>query len=111
MHDFKLLDIHRHTHPHDRFYTWFNGTVACGLDRFYISLSCVPSCLRGNVIAVPFSDHSLITLHLKLPSTPTSMWANTPVHDSNWWHWVKVHIKELVIEHSKLLTARRRNEI
>ena len=138
--DSHLLDVYRHMYPKKLSVSWSDGTMACLLDRIFISNNLADKIEDASFVPITFSDHDLLKFKL-LPLPPSvdvgkGYWKfnNSLLKDSDflgkirsrisaaleeaddtddyllWWDQLKVSFKTIAIKHSKFL-ARETNKI
>lgn len=73
--DFQVSDVWRKQNPEEQKFTWYRNNPQSAvnfskarLDRIYIHSSMLSSCSQCKILTCPLSDHSAVTLGLKLPS-------------------------------------------
>jgi exonuclease III len=128
--DFDLVDVFRSVHTVTTEYTWFSSSVACRLDRFYISrndLSMVQS-IAINAPAPHISDHAMVHMSLAAPDSArgpgywkcnskileerdfisqfTTFWSDLIAQEQHftrfWWDGAKLEIKNFLVQQSKI---------
>ena len=68
--DFHLTDVWRKKHPKERQVTWFNFdlTIACRLDKFFVSKNVSENTTACSIFPCVLSDHDFVSLHFNLSS-------------------------------------------
>ena len=136
--NYHLVDAYRTCFPHDVATSWVSadGTVACRLDRFYVSAS-LKSHLAACMTPCAFSDHSAVEITLTIKNTlrkgPSYWKCNVHIlsdpdftadledlcnqcmqaesKDSQWWENCKICFKRLLILHGCRLAQNYRSSL
>jgi len=125
--NYRLVDAYRACYPRDVATSWTaaDGSVACRLDRFYVSAS-LKSSLTAHMIPCALSDHSAVGITLageyNFQKGPSYWKCNTTIlndtdfiadledlcadcskadiKDAEWWKDSKYRFKRLIVLHS-----------
>ena len=138
---YDLKEVFRKLKPTFKEFSYFDSqfNVYTRLDRFYISQVLLPHIVGSDYIPCSFSDHSCVTLKgcfqnlaeakgrgywkcnvsvlddVVFQKALTRLWEGElrydDVYDGDWWEGCKVKFKELIIEHSKRLSAGHRKQL
>ena len=136
--NYRLVDAYRVSHPRDIATTWASadGSVACRLDRFYVS-SSLKSSLSACITPSALSDHSAVELSLtgkNHTSKGPSYWKcnvkilddsdfvadleylctdcmQAEIKDGEWWENCKYRFKRLIILHACRLAQNYRSKL
>ena len=138
--DSHLVDVYRYKYPRKPTVSWSDGSMACLLDRIFISNNLANKIEDVSFVPISFSDHDMLKFKL-LPLPPSvdvgkGYWkfnnsllkdqdflgkirshisaALEEIDDTNdpllWWDQLKVSFKMIAIKHSKFL-AREKNKM
>ena len=125
--NYRLVDAYRVRFPHDVATSWSSagGSVACRLDRLYVSTSLKPY-LAACMIPCVFSDHSAVEISFAVQNSlqkGPSYWKcnvkiladsdlcadledvcmdymQAEIKDAEWWENCKTRFKRLIVLHS-----------
>ena len=138
--DFNLSDAYRHMYPNQVAVTWRSKEVSCRLDRVYLPSACLPQLQSVQHKPNPISDHDLVLVKLAPFSDnfqgrgywkfnkellkdadfrgkiqTVLHWASDEIPTDLttvlcWWDNLKADLKEISIDHSKLVRRRQSDE-
>ena len=144
---YHLSDVWRRLHPHDKKYSWqrnnpnsINGVSKARLDRFYVPFNSISSIYSCFILPCSLTDHSAISLKIKLPSPQkrgsafwhlnnslledpnyidiiTQFWSDWQNEKQNfpnillWWDFGKSHIKSLSQMYGSKLASEKREAL
>ncbi len=131
---YKLVDPFRKLFPNREEYTWSSNTVACRLDRFYISSHLLNYTLNVEHVDSLKSDHNFVSMYLgnlfNVPKKGPGYWHcnvkdledkllceemevlwgilnQAEIKDVGWWENCKIEVKKLIIKHSTRIKRER----
>ena len=130
--DFHLIGVWRKKHPREGQFTWFNcdKTIACRLDKFFVSKNISERTIACNIFPCVYSDHDFVSFNFNLSEVPARRPAICKFNNSlmqdlgfrdairksindhlrfqhafsnikEWWDFLKESLKEISLDFSR----------